>query len=70
MGAIGKDARSNADCGALCLQEAPAGLRTEYSLAVITWGEQIDIALETLYAEATGRGLPDWVETEENTPAK
>ena len=39
-------------------------------LGVITWGDQIDIAPETLYAEATGRGLPDWVETEEKTPVK
>ena len=39
-------------------------------LGVITWGEEVDIAPETLYAEATGRGLPAWVETEEETTAK
>ena len=27
---------------------------------VITWGGEIDIAPETLYAEATGSALPAW----------
>lgn len=31
-------------------------------LGVITWGGEIDIAPETLYAEATGSPLPAWME--------
>lgn len=31
-------------------------------LGVLTWGDEIDISPETLYAEATGGGLPEWVE--------
>ena len=31
-------------------------------LGVITWGGEVDIAPETLYAAATGRPLPDWME--------
>ena len=30
-------------------------------LGVLTWGDEIDIAPETLYAEATGTGLPAWM---------
>jgi len=30
-------------------------------LGVITWGGEIDIAPETLYAEATGSPLPAWM---------
>ena len=30
-------------------------------LGVITWQDEIDIAPETLYAEATGTSLPDWM---------
>ena len=30
-------------------------------LGVLTWGDEIDIAPETLYAEATNSPLPDWV---------
>jgi hypothetical protein len=30
-------------------------------LGVLTWGGEIDIAPETLYAEATNSPLPDWV---------
>jgi len=29
-------------------------------LGVLTWRNEIDIAPETLYAEATGTSLPDW----------
>ena len=29
-------------------------------LGVLTWGNAIDIAPETLYAEATGTALPAW----------
>ena len=31
-------------------------------LGTLTWDDKVDIAPETLYAEATGSGLPDWVE--------
>lgn len=30
-------------------------------LGVLTWGEQIDIAPETLYSEAVGEPLPEWM---------
>ena len=30
-------------------------------LGVLTWGDEIDIAPETLYAEATGTPLPSWM---------
>lgn len=33
-------------------------------LGVITWGNEVDIAPEVLYAEATGEPLPAWMETE------
>jgi len=31
-------------------------------LGILTWQNEIDIAPETLYAEATGTPLPDWIE--------
>ena len=31
-------------------------------LGVLTWGGEIDVAPETLYAEATRTTLPDWME--------
>lgn len=31
-------------------------------LGVLTWQGEIDVAPETLYAEATGTPLPDWME--------
>ena len=31
-------------------------------LGVITWQDEIDIAPETLYSEATGSALPMWME--------
>jgi hypothetical protein len=31
----------------------------------LTWGNEVDIAPETLYAEATGRGLPAWTESDQ-----
>ena len=33
-------------------------------LGVLTWGNEIDIAPETLYAEATGTPLPRWMNPE------
>jgi len=33
-------------------------------LGTLTWGGEIDIAPETLYAEATGSALPEWMESE------
>ncbi len=30
-------------------------------LGILTWQDEIDIAPETLYAEATGAPLPNWV---------
>lgn len=35
--------------------------RINKELGVLTWGNEIDIATETLYAEATGSPLPDWM---------
>jgi len=31
-------------------------------LGVITWSDELDIAPETLYTEATGEALPSWME--------
>ena len=31
-------------------------------LGILTWQNEIDIAPETLYAEATNNPLPDWME--------
>ena len=35
--------------------------RINRELGVLTWGEEVDVAPETLYAEATGEPLPDWM---------
>ena len=38
-------------------------------LGVLTWGDdEMDIAPETLYAEATGSPLPDWMTPREDSP--
>ena len=34
-------------------------------LGVLAWGDDLDIAPETLYAQATGRPLPEWMTEEE-----
>ena len=39
-------------------------------LDVLVWGDEIDIAPETLYAEATQSPLPDWVDFDQNSLAK
>ena len=36
-------------------------------LGVLTWGDEIDIAPETLYAEATGTPLPEWMNPEKES---
>ena len=36
-------------------------------LGVLTWGDEIDIAPETLYAEATGTPLPEWMNPEKGS---
>jgi hypothetical protein len=33
-------------------------------LGIITWNGEIDVAPETLYSEATGEPLPEWMEEE------
>lgn len=38
-------------------------------LGVLTWGDEVDIAPETLYAEATNSPLPDWMTPQQNFPA-
>jgi hypothetical protein len=38
-------------------------------LGVLTWGDEVDIAPETLYAEATNSPLPDWMESEQDSSA-
>ena len=34
-------------------------------LGVLTWGGEIDVAPETLYSEATGMPLPEWMSSDE-----
>jgi hypothetical protein len=36
--------------------------RVSDELGVLCWGNEIDVAPETLYADATGLGLPPWME--------
>ena len=35
--------------------------RVDEEPGTLTWGDEIDIAPETLYAAATGAALPDWM---------
>jgi hypothetical protein len=35
-------------------------------LGTLSWYGEVDIAPETLYAEATGRSLPDWMRPDED----
>ena len=37
-------------------------------LGILHWKNEIDIAPETLYAEATGTTLPDWIEVDDKHP--
>ena len=39
-------------------------------IGVLTWGDEIDIAPETLYAKATGTPLPAWMKPEEEPQEK
>ncbi|MGZ3604974.1 MAG: DUF2442 domain-containing protein [Thermodesulfobacteriota bacterium] len=39
-------------------------------LGVLTWQDEIDVAPETLYAEATRTPLPNWMEKKEKASAK
>jgi hypothetical protein len=38
------------------------GFSINKELGTLTWADEIDIAPETLYAQATGSALPDWME--------
>jgi hypothetical protein len=35
--------------------------RVNPELGTLTWADEIDVAPETLYAQATGAPLPDWM---------
>ncbi len=40
-------------------------------LGAVTWGDdEVDVAPETLYAEATGQELPSWMESKESIVTK
>jgi len=43
--------------------------RINRELVVLTWGGEVDIAPETLYAEATSSLLPDWMELSQDSSA-
>ena len=44
--------------------------RIHEELGVLTWGEdEVDIAPETLYAEATNSPLPDWLTLRQDSSA-
>lgn len=38
-------------------------------VGTLTWRDEVDVAPETLYAEATGSGFPSWMEVEEEKTA-
>jgi hypothetical protein len=40
--------------------------RINKELGVLAWSDELDIAPETLYADATGTQLPSWMEKERN----
>ena len=39
--------------------------RVDPELGTLTWADEINVAPETLYAQATGSPLPDWMIPEE-----
>ena len=39
--------------------------RVNPELGTLTWADEIDVAPETLYAQATGAALPDWMTPQE-----
>jgi hypothetical protein len=41
------------------------GFSVNKELGTLTWADEIDIAPETLYAEATGSALPKWMRGED-----
>ena len=44
--------------------------KVNQELGVLTWEDEIDIAPETLYAEATGGSLPNWMEKKQETSTR
>jgi hypothetical protein len=52
-------------CGFLAI--TGANFTVNHELGTLTWQNEIDIAPETLYSEATGSPLPDWVEADEDS---
>jgi hypothetical protein len=48
-------------------QEFFKRFRVNKELGVLTWNDEIDIAPEVLYSEATGEPLPDWMQKESRT---
>jgi hypothetical protein len=47
-----------------------ANFTINQDLGVLTWHDEIDIAPETLYAEATRSPLPDWMESRKKPSAR
>lgn len=41
--------------------------RVSEEAGTLVWGDEIDIAPETLYSKATGSPLPDWMSPSTNT---
>ena len=39
-----------------------ARFRINHELGTLSWQDEIDVAPETLYADATGSSLPEWME--------
>jgi hypothetical protein len=45
------------------------GFSVNVELGTLTWENEVDVAPETLYAEATGSGLPSWMEIDDDHTA-
>ncbi len=39
--------------------------KVNLELGVLSWGDEVDVAPETLYSEATGMSLPNWMKEDE-----